>query len=139
MNTLYGMVLVYLINSSCALDSGSTFFGPNALIMDGISLSTAMHVRGINMRYLGRVVYLLEERERNVKDSESKIVVIPTSTASSTNGTPAPPISVGQNLPHFMTTIATMELISRSAKHIFNPYIQVEIRISWIFLSFLYH
>ena len=111
------------------MDSGSTFFGPNALIMDGLTLSSAMHTRGINIRYLGRIVQLLLERERIVKENLNKIVVLPTATPTNTNGTPqngAPPsVQSVQNLPHFITTIAIMELISRSAKHVFNPYIQV--------------
>lgn len=111
-------------NSSCTLDSGSTFFGPNALLMDGVSLSIAMHMRGINIRYLGRIVQLLVERE-NMIECESKIVVLPTQNGQPplTNGHSSSPAT--QTLPHFMTTIAIMELISRSAKHVFNPYIQV--------------
>jgi len=124
MYTFDGMVLVCIINSSCALDSGSTFFGPNALIMDGASLSTAMHARGINIRYLGRVLYLLEERENSVAE-ESKIEVVPTPSTSTTNGTTPAPATPTPKLPHFMTTIAATELISRAAKHVFNPFIQV--------------
>jgi hypothetical protein len=113
----------FVINSACALDSGSTFFGPNALIMDGMTLSAAMHARGINIRYLGRVVQLLIERERVVKESVSKIIVL------NGNGQPLPTQNGNgnglANLPHYMTTIAVMELIARSAKHVFNPYVQV--------------
>ena len=106
------------------MDSGSTFFGPNALIMDGVTLSSAMHVRGINIRYLGRIVHLLLERERLVKENTSKIVNVSSTTNQVQNGA-TPTVSSVQNLPHFMTTIAMMELIARSAKHIYNPYIQV--------------
>lgn len=118
----------FIINSACALDSGSTFFGPNALIMDGQTLSAAMHVRGINIRYLGRVVQLLIEREKAAKESVSRVTPVnpvtvnghsqPNQNGTSSNNGLA-------NLPHYMTTIAVMELIARSAKHVFNPYVQV--------------
>jgi hypothetical protein len=112
------------------MDSGSTFFGPNALIMDGQTLSAAMHSRGINMRYLGRVVQLLIEREKAAKESASKVTVIPNGPSApqqnGQNGHAGSPVSGSLlNFPHYMTTIAVMELISRSAKHVFNPYIQV--------------
>lgn len=122
-----------MINSACALDSGSTFFGPNALIMDGYTLSAAMHARGINIRYLGRVVQLLIEREKSVKESVSRITVIKENGNgnTTTNGQSQPTQNCNgsglANLPHYMTTIAVMELISRSAKHVFNPYVQVRI------------
>jgi len=89
--------------------------------MDGTSLSAAMHMRGINIRYLGRIVALLLEKE-NQNEQESKVMVIPNGQNGQmplTNG------STPHQIPHFMTTIAVMELISRSAKHIFNPFIQV--------------
>jgi len=121
-------VLWFVINSACALDSGSTFFGPNALIMDGLTLSAAMHSRGINMRYLGRVVQLLIEKDTLTKEAASKITVIPNgSSPPQQNGHASSPVAGSVlNLPHYMTTIAIMELISRSAKHVFNPYIQVQ-------------
>lgn len=139
---------LYDLNSACALDSGTTFFGPNALIMDGLTLSSAMHRRGINIRYLGRVVYLLIEREEQMKEqNQSRIVVngekgassttakdTSSSNHSNTNGhgngtsnggsTPNSTSTSLLSLPHFMTTIAVTELIARSAKHVFNPYIQ---------------
>ncbi|CAL8134648.1 unnamed protein product [Orchesella dallaii] len=113
-------------------NSGTTFFGPNALIMDGITLSAAMHSRGINIRYLGRVVYLLLDREELVKESMNKISSVQTNSNQKEKESPSNgngPTTNGhqgslQSLPHFMTTVAVMELISRSAKHVFNPYIQ---------------
>lgn len=108
-------------SSACSLDSGTTFFGPNALIMDGRTLSSAMHARGINMRYLGRIAQILLEREKSA-ESESKIVVL-NQNQSTSNSAPTSPSIL--ELPHFMTTIAMMELIARAAKHVFNPYIQV--------------
>ncbi|XP_021944435.1 clustered mitochondria protein homolog isoform X3 [Folsomia candida] len=121
-------------------NSGSTFFGPNALIMDGATLSAAMHARGINIRYLGRVVQLLLEREKAVREGASTVVssvattTTPNGAAPTTNGQSQPPTQNGTsstttnghlaNLPHYMTTIALMELIARAAKHIFNPYVQ---------------
>lgn len=105
--------------------------------MDGLTLSAAMHGRGINIRYLGRVVYLLLEREEQMKEhNQSRIVVNGhhsqhngsnghknSSSQNSEQGSPSTTSSL-QSLPHFMTTIAVMELITRSAKHVFNPYIQ---------------
>lgn len=128
-------------NSACALDSGTTFFGPNALIMDGLTLSAAMHSRGINIRYLGRVVYLLIEREEQAKEQSScRVTQVDNSdrpagmnghsngnSEKSSGGSSTPTNTTANNLqslPHFMTSIAVMELVSRSAKHVFNPYIQ---------------
>lgn len=126
----------FLINSACALDSGSTFFGPNALIMDGQTLSATMHARGINIRYLGKLVQLLLEKEKTEKEMREQV-----SKVTSVNGSTTPPTQNGAekeksqqapasssglaNLPHYITTIAVMELIARSAKHVFNHYIQV--------------
>lgn len=109
--------------------------------MDGATLSAAMHARGINIRYLGRVVQLLLEREKAVREGASTVVssvattTTPNGAAPTTNGQSQPPTQNGTsstttnghlaNLPHYMTTIALMELIARAAKHIFNPYVQV--------------
>lgn len=111
--------------------------------MDGLTLSAAMHSRGINIRYLGRVVYLLIEREEQMKEQNQSRVVVNghgnnhSNHSNSSNNTNGHSNGSSQNsqqgstttnnlqsLPHFMTSIAVMELISRSAKHVFNPYIQ---------------
>jgi hypothetical protein len=100
--------------------------------MDGNTLASAMHARGINMRYLGRVVCLLLERERTVNETENKIVVLdptPAAPAPTQNGNKL------KELPHFMTTIAVMELLARGAKHLFNPYVQVRTTITRVLSS----
>jgi len=92
--------------------------------MDGQTLSSAMHARGINIRYLGRIVHLLLEREIATKEASSKITEVGLTNGQPINGNGNGNGSSLLNMPHFMTTIAVMELISRSAKHVFNPYIQ---------------
>ena len=74
----------------------------SAAPMDGVTLSEALHNRGINIRYLGKIA-----------DSLSKIKQLA-----------------------YLYNIAVSELITRSVKHIFTVYMQVNI-LNLAGLSFL--
>lgn len=63
-------------------------------IWDGFSLSKSMHEDGINIRYLGRLIELLIKEQKDT------------------------------NQLSYLISIAVTELLSRSAKHVFNRYLQ---------------
>uniref|UniRef100_A0A1I7YE19 Clustered mitochondria protein homolog n=1 Tax=Steinernema glaseri TaxID=37863 RepID=A0A1I7YE19_9BILA len=66
--------------------------------IDGIGLTDAMHARGINVRYLGKIATDVKKDEEAGKDAEGKL--------------------------DYLRRLCLMELFTRSAKHVFRPYVQ---------------
>lgn len=90
--------------------------------MDGLTLTAALHQRGVNVRYLGTLLMELERLEEKGRLRHVQVVTAVTHDHCVVFVFGGFPLE----LCSFLQRISLSEIIVRSAKHIFRTFLQVK-------------